>query len=257
PGETTVAVTVTDSGCTNIPLVGADVILSSTFVPGSGGHAHIEVEREGTGKFFMGDSEIGKTVEGLITDEEGKIPEFTYKAGIVGLKETINAEVMFKEEMVTGEAELTIAIEGLSPLPDSEEYILTGSTSRHLLNNHYAADGMEFRILNLARLFRAIRTQLFGLTGGLKINDISLPNGGVFDLCGDLTTCPGEEKPFKGHSSHEIGIDVDIESTDSNNVSIVGQRHLLRIFAREMGCRNIGPTHHRCDRPIIGQIAEP
>lgn len=236
--------TVTDSGCTNIPLVGADVELTSTFVPFSGGHAHIDEEREGTGKFFMGDSEIGKTVEGLITDEEGKIPEFTYKAGIVGLKETINAEVMFKEEMVTGEALLEIKIRNLISLDPSEDYILLQSPTgvkNHPLNNFGRKDVVNKRIPVFAKQFRKDRTKATAQTGVLSINDLSLPFGGVFDLCGNLTECPG-----KGHGSHEIGIDVDINSVDSNDVSILNELDLLIPHARKENCQFIHAIHLRC-----------
>ena len=188
-----------------------------------------------------------KTIMDMLTDRDGKV-EVKYIAGVVGLEEQIEAKATFEnvDDMEERKASLTIKIEKLSPMPViPQEYVLKGGTTLHPLGvNHFATTDMVFRVFNVARMFREFRTEFFGLTGVLKINDISLPLGGVFDLNGKLNDAGG-------HVSHEIGIDVDIESTDSNDVSIVPQRPFLKIIAKKaLGCRKITDIHYRCDQPI-------
>ena len=240
-------VDVTDSGCSNFPLQGAKVGLSSKTVAGSGGHAHLG-EQEGTGQFMVGSTET-KTIMDMLTDRDGKV-EVKYIAGVVGLEEQIEAKATFNniDDMEERKANLTIAIQAtgiiLSPLPDSpnQDYVQKQTPTgedRHPVNNYGTADVVFDQIPLLAQFYRVARKK-DGYTGVLSINDLSLPFGGVFDLNKQLNDAGG-------HVSHEIGIDVDINTSDSSEVP-VDLQVLNRLACLLDGRKIREPTiHYRFD----------
>lgn len=233
PGNTTVTVKVTDSGCTNIPLAGANVAIISTVVPGSGGHAHL-LEQPGTGTF---------SANAGTTDLNGILTDIIYTAGQIGLQENIIATAEFKGQLAEGRTRLTIRYDALQPLeafvPVPTPYALTGETTLHPLGtNHFATMQTITQINNLTGVYFALTRDF--TSGVLKVNDMSLPFGGVFDLNGQLNVAGG-------HVSHETGIDVDIETADTAGKAV--KRRFLTKTACWLGGRPIPePTiHYRFD----------
>ncbi len=124
----------------------------------------------------------------------------------------------------------------------SENYILLQSPTgvkNHPVNNFGTPDVVDNLIPTLAQKYREIREK-DGHTGVLSINDLSLPFGGVFDLNAQLNDAGG-------HFSHEIGIDVDINTLDSKPVPV--DLKLLNRLACFLGGRKIPEPkiHYRFD----------
>ncbi len=244
PGVTTVTVRVSDSGCPNLPIPGVAVTLDSETVPGSGGHAHLGT-RIGTGKF---------SAESGTTDRNGLLTGITYTAGLVGLEENIIATPA-GQSASPGTARLTIAVQAagitLLPLAQSpslyEQRQSAGAKQLHPMNNYGTPDVVLRRIPMIAEQFLRERQSATGKTSVVSINDISLPSGGVFDINGAL-----ENDTL--HVSHEIGVDFDVNSTDSTLTPLTGKElKALRELAEGSvgGCRYIHAIHFRCDRPLL------
>jgi murein endopeptidase len=88
------------------------------------------------------------------------------------------------------------------------QYILYGQTNTHP-NSHYASFSTIYALQKIARDYALIPRS----GDVLRINDISLPSGGVFDLCGTFdpaTSCAGYKG---GHRSHACGTDIDVATT--------------------------------------------
>lgn len=244
PGLTTVTVRVSDSGCPNSPVPGASVALVSRTVPGSGGHAHLG-SQTGTGRF---------SVSSGTTDRSGNLTGITYTAGLVGLEEDIIAGPTGSGAIVPGQARLTIAVQAagitLLPLAQSNLYVQRQSPTgaqRHPQNNYGTPHVVTQRIPVLAEKFLEERRQETGQTAVLSFNDISLPFGGMFDINGLLTTAAG-------HVSHEVGIDFDVNTSDSNSVPLsdADVQSLRELAERgQVGCRWIHRIHFRCDRAAL------
>ncbi len=106
---------------------------------------------------------------------------------------------------------ITVGVERLSRLPEgaSRPYVVVrGGTDKH-------PEGIYGTQKTLTRL-QAISGAYLEATGRkLSINDLSLPWGGLFDLCG--TWNPADKcgtPPHGGHSTHRLGTDADINRTD-------------------------------------------
>ena len=76
--------------------------------------------------------------------------------------------------------------------------------------NHFGTTTALTRITQIAQAYRENNPDL----GKLKINDLSLVRGGVYDLNKQWF---GENTKGNGHWSHRTGTEADIDTTDSNN----------------------------------------
>jgi hypothetical protein len=108
-------------------------------------------------------------------------------------------------------------------LPAGAKYVRIGSEPKHNPgysdpedpedSNHWGTPTMITQLTSLAQIWRDEVTTGAGCSGGpvpkLRINDISLELGGLFDLNGQWTAS-------LGHSSHRHGTDVDIRSARGN-----------------------------------------
>jgi hypothetical protein len=257
PPETTkITSKVTDSGCPNIPLPDVSVVLQTITVPGSGGHLHLG-EQAGTGIFGNKMSAISG-----VTDSNG-VFSTDYSSGIVGVKERVTA-VATKNMAGRGEPEnvmantnesmLTIKIPNMVPLMPSDRYELYQSPSGEDAHkeNYYGTPGLIAILWSVSGLWRD--AQLDEGWGEedlitLSINDMSLPNGGVFDVCGSLQpNCPSNQ----GHVSHELGNDVDLNLINRMGLNKVERDLVVEIFREhDPGCRYIHDYHFRCDSVLL------
>ncbi len=161
----------------------------------------------------------------------------TYTASEVGGEELLMA-ASGVDPTVTDAQPLTIRVPGLGPLGVAPEYRLTGAppvtltTSvgkclgrliTHVENHH----GTFFLVQSIF----AMATDYFSdptTQATLGVNDMSLPEGGLFDICGDW------EPP---HIGHRNGTAVDVDGTAKDLLS--GQSVAVRIDKLdEFACRH-------------------
>lgn len=110
--------------------------------------------------------------------------------GVCDFRDTVNVQV-------DGLVELTAT--------DTDTFVLTGETARHPSNHFGSANAND-------KLKKAAAIYLEKAKKKLSINDMSLPKGGMLDLCGTYnpaTIC--SEAPKGGHDTHRTGTDADID----------------------------------------------
>ena len=192
------------------PVVGASVTLRTQFVANSGGHDHQATEREGFGRFRLPGSAPGSgraTIDGT-TDARGTF-SVTFAAGNVGDEERLSAHAASGASTADDELVLKVDYGNLQELAGSTDYDLIGTTSvegRRHLSNHW---GLATTIGHVTALATTMRTAANnGNAQGkfvLRYNDMTLEQGGVFDLGRNATdwTPP--------HHTHNRGVDIDID----------------------------------------------
>jgi hypothetical protein len=263
PGTTDITATVTDSGCPAYPIADQLVTINSTTVAGSGGHTHLAVQ-EGTG--YFGGVPNAKSIS-VITDDTGRATT-TYTAGVVGLEEKIRA-VTITDALLTNEAirDLSINMKAAgvyliplpspdnNPSPDYEIYQSETGGKKHADSGiSYGTAKLIHVIQKLAKDLKEHRQLATGQENVrlMSVNDMSLPNGGVFDQCENLTGCSGTG----GHVSHEEGIDFDLNDTGGyptrqftiyNDLSWLAQRAKYI----EPSCWKQHNIHIRCDDTLF------
>jgi|GEM_PF-5478032 len=180
-----------------------------------GGHSH-DTNRP-IGDFL---SSTGNPIGSTIQGSTGLNGDFIvrYRVTKFGGIETIRAWGT-QEPNVNDEERLTVFVPGFTFLPDDNNYIKIGGTNSHLGppvssttdNNHYGTFGTIQAISTIASTYRQNDGER------LLINDISLPNGGGFDIYGawnrDIDS-PGCLQ--RGHCTHRIGRNADISGTGQN-----------------------------------------
>jgi hypothetical protein len=167
-------------------------------------------------KYSGGHSHDGSRLKGEITDDSGskidtvKFAEgetqkmVKYKADEVAGEDKIIAEIVDKE--IKCEKTVRVQVPGLKQLEDGENYDLKASTNIHPSSYWGAMDALGY-FISIANAYAVT----FPNDTRLVVTDISLPWGGVFDLCG--TYKPGDKCSAAtngGHSSHRTGRDVDV-----------------------------------------------
>lgn len=184
----------------------------SALDPAFGGHVnHTAAQPLGTitdpnspgqgGTFLIGSTLNGFTVVYKAPEASGRVEfdtSWTFPRGYVCL-DNGRQTCSFTDH-------LEVAIE-LQPLdPDASLFILTGATTPHPLNHFGTADAVT-RLRMIAQKYKKDTQKK------LSINDMSLPNGGLFDLCSTWNPadkCP-PAAPNGGHSTHRAGTDADID----------------------------------------------
>ena len=181
----------------------------------SGGHLHHDDRdnNRGTLQSDSGKNQLGKTI--CVIEKGWKFCSINFSASQVSGEELVVATVSGAEE--TAEVTIEIKVPGLQPLPPGVSYRLVGRygepgvESLHV-QNHYAAP------VTLSRM-PTISDQYFIRTGYmLRINDISLPWGGIFDI---FNTWDPD------HDWHRVGKSVDI----STRVEIYGSGGGLKFIS--------------------------
>lgn len=268
-GVTDLTASVTDSNCTNYPLSDRTITVTSTTVAHTGGHAHME-EQEGTG--YFGDSSQTKSID-LVTDNNGKATT-TYTAGRFGLEEQIKVQTddlngstsessrQLSINMKAAGVNLIQLNPSVSLIPaavdssdlDYETYQTPSAAALHPDGeNVYGTPKLIQIIQQMAHDLRAHRREATGQDDVrlLSVNDMSLPNGGVFDLCADLTTCSGGG----GHVSHEEGVDFDLNNYGGHPTGQFDTYNDLDWLVRKAhqidpSCWKVHNIHIRCGNAI-------
>ena len=227
------------------PVEGVILQVVVSAVDRSGGHDHVGVRPVGGLSPSVGE-----------TDTEGMFVT-TYTSSAFGGIEKIIAFVPSNPSRDS--VEITVRVPDLVNLGSIETNLwnLTGNVGptsyskcvgtviRHP-ENHYAARSIMERLQQaIVRFFAWSGTS----SGGgrylkLGINDMSLVNGGLFDICSDWEP---------GHKSHRIGISVDIDSSAAELFENPGQfvpldsiqiRRLTHLMAEQLAWRAKEVTIH-------------
>ena len=219
----------------------------------SGGHAHDNARPVGS---LSGTGiTAGSSVSGT-TDANGKL-FLVYTSTTVGGQEKITA-TLASDASVSTSAVVTVAVvdrDGsqlfdMSTLPNSYMQLTggTGTTSYppclgHALehpSNHWATRG------TVARVISAIGEFYDTTHIKLRVNDMSLADGGLLDICGDwqLTTYYSpklKRTDVKGHKCHRGGNSIDIGRSNLTEEQILRLTTIMNGAGGE--AVNEGPIH--------------
>ncbi|PIP04967.1 MAG: hypothetical protein COX52_14555 [Syntrophobacterales bacterium CG23_combo_of_CG06-09_8_20_14_all_48_27] len=192
----------------NTPVAGHQVQLAAAGVPGTGGHNAAEHGNGGTRPIPDGVYGVFAIGEG-VTDAAG-VFSTTYTPTRFGGEERITANSRTVPE-IHAEAVLTVAVPGLILLPRQDtRYLQIGHRAAHPgpvgaispaepNENHWGTQGLLTAIQNLAAEYNEeYQGEVVPL---LSFNDMSLRNGGLFDISGQW---------HPSHNEHRVGRNVDL-----------------------------------------------
>ena len=152
------------------------------------------------------------------TDQKGEITTEEVLSSEFGGEYFIEAYLESKPD-IKDKVSFIVKVPGLSLLPENSSYTKIGGTDKHFGPPMYQTDNNHWinsnALIDLDSAAVSFSRDHLNKTGIMRINDISLPNGGLFDYRGTL------EPP---HKSHRVGKDVDIEN---KNITV-----LLRVMTR-------------------------
>ncbi|MCH2450350.1 MAG: hypothetical protein MK198_09420 [Gracilimonas sp.] len=186
-GSTTTQVTVQVTR-NNEPASGFSVSLEASAVPNSGGHHHNGTRPAGS---------LGSPSG--ITDEKGRFVT-TYTSSQVSGTERIIASS--SQTTSTGSAEISVEVPGLIAFTGGGSYSLRGASIAHPDNHYIVNKAANNDLISAANDFARAS---WNTSGNMRLNDMSLKWGGLFDLNNGWTA-------GRGHRSHRTGEDVDIEN---------------------------------------------
>ncbi|MBI4824151.1 MAG: hypothetical protein HY805_07995 [Nitrospirae bacterium] len=143
---------------------------------------------------------------------------------------------------------IDVKVKGLHPMPGGMYYVLVGSpksndpcrfvppTSQHN-ENHYGTWNLIYAVKQIARKYASQSTTPYI---NLRVNDMSLPGGGAFDVYNHWladTTAPQCKQKGHGHCTHRLGINADIGfvgwefmSLDNNRCVGLDKKVLFKII---------------------------
>lgn len=157
-----------------------------------------------------------------------------YQSSEIAGEEKIIAEVEGEKK---GEAAIKVRVPGLLELGAGDGYTLIGQTNTHP-RNHYGTENTLYSLLDLTGAYYEENK------GTLRINDISLPWGGAFDLCGQWDpgkTCTKYSKG--GHKTHRVGKTVDVSNMTAEG-KVVTKTSLIEIISNRLGIMVIDEGNH-------------
>ena len=192
-------------------------ILKPTLVD-SGGHSHDGNRPMGKYKYPR-DTTANRDSIVARTDNTGRI-KFRYVASQFGGVERIKA-ILVSDTTKFDTLSLMTRVPGLLPFPAGVNYSKTGGTCTHYGpgnpsgcttpdNNHYFVS--QTAIDSLTYAASQFKKAKWNTTGNMRLNDMSLPLGGLFDKDG---------KWRRPHKAHRIGRSVDIENLQMEQVDTV------------------------------------
>ncbi len=123
------------------------------------------------------------------------------------------------------ELSILVRVPNLVNLPPSPIYDLIGDVPGVHIFNHFGTSVMNAKVTKLATAFTA---KFPGRK--LELNDISLPLGGIFDVCARAGDCASGQKPWQfPHRTHRFGDNIDVRSF---TVSATEKREFEKIATR-------------------------
>ena len=218
--RTRVKVVVTVSGVLNYFVPPLQIELTSAAIDSSGGHSHSANRPTG----YFGNS-IRDTVKMLEFETTGDTLRTSYLASMFGGKERVVARLKGLTPTIADTDTMVVRVPGLFLVKDSAGiYEKTGGTNSHHGprvddkypnarqpdDNHYLSS--QEGIDSLVSAAKRFITMKWNTSGKMRLNDMSLKLGGMFDLDSNWTM---------PHESHRLGKSVDIENLDLVQIDTV------------------------------------
>jgi Putative Ig domain len=199
----------------------------------SAGHDHDDSSRP-IGGLFLGNSFVlASTVAGNTGNSELDV---NYESGEVAGDVQVQVSGSLNGSSITGKTfTIHVGIDGLSPLAQAGDYVLTGETFPHSAN-HFALQSMKtsLQLLTIAYHIR------FPIDPLLPINDTSLEKGGLFDINANWHT---------PHTLHRFGNDADIGSGNQQPMTYwvpLANRSVLLHMLAGVGLHAISEGESKC-----------
>jgi hypothetical protein len=142
-----------------------------------------------------------------ITQPNGEA-RYYYSASIFGDIMRLTAQSL-ENSLLRDRVDIIERVSGLEEMGPTEFHVLTGQTGEHA-DNHWINPSAYVSLAGAARAFA--EAQWNTSSELMRINDISLPYGGGFDIYGHWQRDVYENCLAYGHCSHRTGKDVDIEN---------------------------------------------
>jgi hypothetical protein len=231
------------------PPEGCTISLKVEPVENSGGHGHNSSRPKGT-----------------VTPETLTIPGETigavsaiYKSSEIGGEEKIIAEVKGEKK---NEATIQVNVPGLAPLAGGSNLITWTSTEKY----HKLADSNYGTSSTISTIFHAVNQYvqdyfLLPFYGAnLAVVDMSLPQGGLFDVNGNWSPSHtwhrlGKSVDFSKYYRDRNGrvVDIDIYRDDKvvGRTTLIDQEKLDEYFRKQQCARwerGIGKIHYECKK---------
>src|ERR1051325_2202991 len=184
--------------CTGKPIPDSSVSIKFSPVPFSGGHAHDDQNRPA--------SDPNNTT-GSAGSSDGNF-EALYVAPEVSGKTTITVECLVPDgrQCSKGSANIDVRVDGLIDLSGTGgRFFLVGQKNAHP-SNHYGTPGLLTGLVGPGMAYGV------KFNDNLNYNDMSLPWGGVFDICATAEgNCQQGITPWVSpHKGHNFGLNVDV-----------------------------------------------
>jgi len=224
------------------PVTGHPFRLTTEYVDSSGGHDHfadrrnVNFTRENYGHFILTrtNGHIDRPYQGE-TQLNG-IEEFHYAASIWGDSMRIKIESTQLPKLLNDSVTIAERVPDLELLPERDSYVRVGGTDEHRGppdfiedRNHYGTATLIEDVTAIADSF-AVEYE----NHRLRINDMSLPFGGAFDINGNWEQDviePNCRQPGFGHCGHRRGQNADISfqliNPRGQQVVMTGRQRLL------------------------------
>jgi hypothetical protein len=203
------------------PVVNHPFQLTTDYVRGSGGHDHGETRdtirannNDNYGYFYTDQDTTHRRPFDTLTNTEGRFTAIEYNASIFG--DTMRIILKSRSNrLLVDSVSILERVFGLQLLGDGTNYIKAGGTCNHHGprtdtsytncrtpdNNHWIMSAAAVSLEGAAEEF--LHAEWNRNREQMRINDLSLPFGGLFDKDGDWRN---------PHTSHRTGNDVDIEN---------------------------------------------
>jgi len=195
------------NGIDSIPNYELDIEIE--FADSSGGHQH-------------SDPGYPNNLRGTLTDsltnqsQVGSIITSSNQNGLIFLKYISNQSsgkfiitARSTSESLSISDTITVKVPNLLQFGEIGSYTLTGETINHV-NNHYLIN--QQAINSLLGASSAFGNSKWNTSGEMRLNDMSLEWGGLFDISGQWRT---------PHNSHRTGRDVDIENISARDTTLM------------------------------------
>jgi hypothetical protein len=200
----------------------ADVI-ATLFKPAPSGGCNINfnvepVSYSGRHSHHNSDRPKGTVTPDSISFSQGEIgaQSAKYKSSEVAGEEKIKIKVNNKD---TNETMVQVKVPGFFELGAGDGYVLIGQTNTHP-TNHYGTENTLSSLLDIADAY------LEKEKGTLRINDISLEWGGLFDIKANWSS---------PHKSHRVGKNVDVDDVTGEGKKVKSTS--LKKVAEKLGIK--------------------
>lgn len=213
----------------NAPLEGVSVEMSAEFIGAPGGHPHYPsksplasaptvTDQTASGRPLFGYFQLGSERTGSLggtTDSNGHF-DFDFVAGFVGGEMDLIASAFVGNTLFADTVRIVIRVPDLVDVKPyiSNAYYIGGTTQHDQGTNWFVRSDIVPRLVHLADLLHEPSATVGGVAGFIQLNDASLPLGGAFtELPQDYG---GNEQPFRSHTSHAVGVDIDFSFCVAN-----------------------------------------